>query len=438
MRLPSDFVAAEVYYFSITQSYSDLDDVEMRILSWNTNVFRDFSDGTIFGQQCASSTISVAAYGISDASGVDGAFDDPETSSVPSYSSRGPCYVDSGSGLETRLKPVTTAATNLEVSTNPDVFTLFRGTSASAPVAAAIATIIRAACYPRVVTLDDMMDMLTNYDYTIDVTSDAGEEPETWGAEAGYGIISAEQMLGWVAKNCQESCPGEITLETPVPTPVSSSAPPVALPTEPSPSPSPAPSIAPSMTPTISSLTPSPIVAPTEEPLSEPTAPTTSPEASPSAPPASSVSSSVAELVDASERTSVTVSASAYDERSSGVGCSPDGCVAANTRDNDLSTRWSCMEDLTDGDNCKLTLELEEPQDIVLIQIAFYKGDMRTRQVKLNLNDSGGDVIESSGETAGLEIFEINTEDTQTLSLEAMGLSANEWISFTEVQLMVL
>ena len=39
-----------------------------------------------------------------------------EVDSVPAYSSRGPCYVDSGSGLETRLKPVITAATGLRTS----------------------------------------------------------------------------------------------------------------------------------------------------------------------------------------------------------------------------------------------------------------------------------------------------------------------------------
>ena len=54
-----------------------------------------------------------------------------------------------------------------------------------------------------------MKEILTNYDYTIDVTSDAGGEAETFGAEAGYGLISAEQALGWVAANCQESCPGK-------------------------------------------------------------------------------------------------------------------------------------------------------------------------------------------------------------------------------------
>ena len=64
------------------------------------------------------------------------------------------------------------------------------------------------------------MEILTDYDYTIDVTSDAGGAPETFGEDAGFGIISADQMLAWVAANCQESCAGVLlyiwimTLET--------------------------------------------------------------------------------------------------------------------------------------------------------------------------------------------------------------------------------
>ncbi|CAM9830833.1 unnamed protein product, partial [Pylaiella littoralis] len=46
------------------------------------------------------------------------------------------------------------------------------------------------------------MDMLTNYDYTFDYTSDGDGAAETWGAEAGYGIISASKMLAWVEANC--------------------------------------------------------------------------------------------------------------------------------------------------------------------------------------------------------------------------------------------
>lgn len=56
-----------------------------------------------------------------------------------------------------------------------------------------------------------MMEMLTDYKYTIDYTNDAGGASETWGTEAGHGIISASQMLRWVESNCPESCSGEAT-----------------------------------------------------------------------------------------------------------------------------------------------------------------------------------------------------------------------------------
>lgn len=58
----------------------------------------------------------------------------------------------------------------------------------------------------QVVKYADIMEMLTNYDYTIDYTSDSGGAAETWGPEAGYGIISASQMLRWVEANCREAC----------------------------------------------------------------------------------------------------------------------------------------------------------------------------------------------------------------------------------------
>lgn len=60
----------------------------------------------------------------------------------------------------------------------------------------------------QVVGYDEIMEMLTDYDYTIDYTNDAGGRRETWGNEAGHGIVSARQMLAWVKANCYESCPG--------------------------------------------------------------------------------------------------------------------------------------------------------------------------------------------------------------------------------------
>lgn len=61
----------------------------------------------------------------------------------------------------------------------------------------------------KVVTIGDMMEMLTDYEFTIDATSDAGGELETFGSDAGFGIISAQQMCLWVAQNCKDTCPGE-------------------------------------------------------------------------------------------------------------------------------------------------------------------------------------------------------------------------------------
>lgn len=64
--------------------------------------------------------------------------------------------------------------------------------------------------------------------------------------------------------------------------------------------------------------------------------------------------------MDASERTTVTVSANAYDTNTSADnGCDPDGCVAAKTRDGDLGgdSRWACKYDL-EGKKCRSDLRL--------------------------------------------------------------------------------
>eukprot|EP00903_Cladosiphon_okamuranus_P022369 g20573.t1 len=166
----------------------------------STRGFLSASDGSIFGQPCASKCIAVAAMDQRQGSGPNGAFEDPETSPVESFSARGPCVVRG----DTREKPDTCAADGLSTST--EGFNPFFGTSAAAPVAAAIATIVRAACFPKVVGYAEILEMLTDYEYTIDYTSDG--ETETWGPEAGHGIISAAQMLEWVEANCADSCPG--------------------------------------------------------------------------------------------------------------------------------------------------------------------------------------------------------------------------------------
>lgn len=59
----------------------------------------------------------------------------------------------------------------------------------------------------------------------------------------------------------------------------------------------------------------------------------------------------IAGLVDAGEKTGVTVFTIAYDTRDSEEGgCDPDGCVPSNTRDSLFTdnSRWSCVSTLKD------------------------------------------------------------------------------------------
>ena len=129
----------------------------------------------------------------------------------------------------------------------------------------------------------------------------------------------------------------------------------------------------------------------------------------------------------------VSVSANGYDERTSGPGCSPNGCVAANTRDGSLSTRWSCKESLIGGVNCEINYEFDDPQDIDVMRIAFYEGSEKTRRLKVKINGSTNSEIVSSGQTDQFEDFDLNIDKVSKVSLEGLGLGSDDWISLLEV-----
>lgn len=142
-------------------------------------------------------------------------------------------------------------------------------------------------------------------------------------------------------------------------------------------------------------------------------------------------------LVDAAERTTVVVDASAFDERTSGSGCSPDGCRPENTRDGSLegNSRWSCRGDLVDGNGgCCIEYLFDEPQDIVTMKIAFHNGTVRTRLLNVYDNGDFHSQIESSGLTNGFQEFALNSDETAviTLCLDD-SMSDAEWLSITEV-----
>lgn len=96
--------------------------------------------------------------------------------------------------------------------------------------------------------------------------------------------------------------------------------------------------------------------------------------------------------VEAGTKTSVGVSANAYDTRpgkeSGDVGCQEDGCTPALCRDG-ISTgtesRWGCAQKLVpDGGVCELEFTFEDPQNVVEVQVAFYNGDKRSRTLQVS------------------------------------------------------
>ena len=96
----------------------------------------------------------------------------------------------------------------------------------------------------------------------------------------------------------------------------------------------------------------------------------------------------------AGTKTIISVSANAYDSRpgDSGddVGCGEDGCLPALAQDGftveDPESRWSCSQEIVpDGGLCEIEFVFEDPQDIMDVQVAFYKGDERSRTLQVKI-----------------------------------------------------
>lgn len=95
--------------------------------------------------------------------------------------------------------------------------------------------------------------------------------------------------------------------------------------------------------------------------------------------------------VEAGTKTTVGVSANAYDTRpggdTGGIGCMTDGCLPALVRDGDSDdneSRWSCARTLLPegGGECSISFTFEDPQDIKEIQVAFWRRAVRSRTLK--------------------------------------------------------
>ena len=114
-------------------------------------------------------------------------------------------------------------------------------------------------------------------------------------------------------------------------------------------------------------------------------------------------------------KTEVSVTATAYDVRpgaSSGdVGCGEfggDGCAPQNTLDGIASaveSRWSCSSKLVEDEGpCQIEYTFAEPQNVVDIMVAFWKGDERIRTLKVSWSEEGTNSCTYAYETEQLGV----------------------------------
>ncbi|CAM9626768.1 unnamed protein product, partial [Hapterophycus canaliculatus] len=111
------------------------------------------------------------------------------------------------------------------------------------------------------------------------------------------------------------------------------------------------------------------------------------------------------------------------------------GCLPALAHDGigeeDVESRWSCSKDIVSGGGqCEIEFTFGSPQDIMDVQVAFWKGDERTRTLKFN-GDKIGEFESHPGSVS--TSLGIQQNDVDTVTLESVGIDEDEWISLLEV-----
>ncbi|MGW0828254.1 polysaccharide lyase family 7 protein [Streptomyces sp. NPDC002845] len=112
---------------------------------------------------------------------------------------------------------------------------------------------------------------------------------------------------------------------------------------------------------------------------------------------------------------------------------SDDGNVAANTLDNDLSTRWSA-----EGDGVWIRYDLGSAQTIGSVSLAWHKGDTRKDTFDVELSDDGSSWTTalarktSSGTTLQPQNYDFADASARYLRIVGHGNTSNDWTSITE------
>eukprot|EP00903_Cladosiphon_okamuranus_P021656 g19910.t1 len=145
-----------------------------------------------------------------------------------------------------------------------------------------------------------------------------------------------------------------------------------------------------------------------------------------------------ADVVEAGLLGTVAATADLYDIRlGDTVGCDPDGCTAALTRDGDLSegSRWSCAPNL--GGPCTISYDLGTEYNLDELRLAMYKGDRRVRTVDISVDGSLIATWTSSGTTSDFEGINLSGAYGQVVTITGRNLAGSDWLSIIEVEIMV-
>jgi F5/8 type C domain len=109
--------------------------------------------------------------------------------------------------------------------------------------------------------------------------------------------------------------------------------------------------------------------------------------------------------------------------------------IPQNTLDNNLNTRWSNL-----GFPSWIQYDMGESQPICNVDIAWYRGNLRVNIFTISVSDDGINFTpifsgKSSGETTGLESYNVPDTVGQYMRITVTGNSENSWSSITEVNI---
>ena len=112
-----------------------------------------------------------------------------------------------------------------------------------------------------------------------------------------------------------------------------------------------------------------------------------------------------------------------------------DGNVPQNTLDNNLNTRWSNL-----GFPSYIQYDLGESQPICHVDIAWYRGNLRENTFTISVSNDGINFTpifsgQSSGETTGLESYNVPDTMGRYMRITVTDNSENNWASITEVRI---